>query len=414
MVLGGASEAVMTEMKRVLFVDEDRNALEALKRALEPRTEWQMAFSSSGPEALTKLTESEFDVIVTHTGTPSLGGSELLNEVIRSYPNIVRIALCDTLADDLVLRSASMAHQSLVKPLDAATLQTTVSRALQVREMLASPRLRTLVSRMTSLPSLPSVHMKLVQSLSNPDLSSRDLGEIIAQDVGMTAKTLQIANSAFFGLYRYVASPAEAAVYLGVDIIRALTLSTGVFSAFQETGLPHFFIGKLQRHSTITGLMACDIAKQEGLPKRVCDTSLVGGLLHDVGHLVLASSCPAEYNEVLAAAGKDGMSCHELEQKTFGATHAEIGAYLLWLWGLPDAVCNAVAFHHKPAECSATVLTAAGAIHVADAFEHELANSSDSAGRPVVDMKYLNTLGLADRLPEWRRLCKRHGDRGEQ
>jgi HD-like signal output (HDOD) protein len=403
-----------TNLKRVLFVDDDRNALEALKRTMEPRTEWQMAFSASGPEALTKLEQSEFDVIVTQIGTPGLRGSELLNEVLRNYPNMVRIALCDTLADDLVLRSASTAHQSLVKPLDAATLQTTVSRAFQVREMLASPRLRTLVSQMTSLPSLPSVHMKLVESLNNPDLSSRDLGDIIAQDVGMTAKTLQIANSAFFGLYRYVASPAEAAVYLGVDIIRALTLSTGVFSAFQQAGLPDFFIGKLQRHSTITGLMSSDIAKQEALPKRICDTCLVGGLLHDVGHLVLASSCPEEYNEVLAATGKDGVSRHEMEQKTFGATHAEIGAYLLWLWGLPDAVCNAVAFHHKPAECSATVFTAAGAIHVADAFEHELANSSDSAFHSVVDMKYLNELGLADHLPAWRRLCSRHGDRGEQ
>src|SRR5579863_9930116 len=230
----------------VLFVDRDRTAFDGLKRLFDSRSEWQIVLSLTGQEALQKLEASQFDVVLADMGTP--GGYGLLMEVLRRYPSIVRIALADTRIHDLS-GSASAAHQCLVKPCDAATLHAKLGRALQVREFQTSSLLRTLISRLTSLPSLPSVHTQLVQSLDDPEMSSRELGRIIAQDVGMTAKVLQLANSAFFGLYRYIASPTEAAVYLGVDTIRSLALSTSVFSAFQDKGVPESFIAQLQRHS---------------------------------------------------------------------------------------------------------------------------------------------------------------------
>src|SRR6266851_7356304 len=206
--------------------------------------------------------------IVTDMRMPGKNGSELLAEVLERCPSIVRIVLSGTVEHDLVLRSAATAHQCLVKPCDATTLRAALEAAFRMREMLVSPKLRSLVSRMTSLPTLPSVHAKLVESLENPEISSREIGEIIAQDVGMTAKLLQLANSAFFGLYRYVASPSEAAIYLGLDTIRALTLSTGVFSVFHKSGAAGLFIGQLQRHSMKVGMVANIIAKCESLPKK--------------------------------------------------------------------------------------------------------------------------------------------------
>jgi len=400
--------------KRVLFVDDDQEVLDALKTTLlGMRAGWEMTFTTSGKAALRKLEETEFDVIVTDMHMPDMNGFELLTEVLRRHPETVRIVLSATVKQDLSVRSSNTAHQYLAKPCDAATLRTALNTAARIRELLLSPKLRSLISRMTSLPSLPSVHTKLVDSLANPEISSRELGEIIAQDVGMTAKVLQIANSAYFGLYRYIASPAEAAVYLGVDTIRALTMSAGVFSTFQNTGLPSVFIGQLQRHSMTTGMAAQAIATAEGLPKKTSDICLVSGLLHDVGKLILASSWPKEYADVLAAAGQEGATSFETEQQVFGATHADIGAYLLWLWGLPDAICNAVAFHHKPAECSDKTFTAAGAIHVADALERERSFSTSSDRRVEMDMAYLTALGLADRVPEWRAICDRYAERAE-
>lgn len=403
-----------TTLKRVLFVDDDRTVLDAFAQTLrDASSDYEIAFTTSAQEALRKLTESEFDVIVADMHMPETGGADLLTEVMRLYPQTVRILLSDNAGLELVVRSSTAAHQFLTKPCDAATLRRTLDRALRIREMLASPGLRTVVSRMTSLPSLPAMYTKLVESLDDPEITSRELGEIIAQDVGMSAKILQIANSAFFGLYRYVANPSEAAVYLGIDTIRALTLSTSVFSAFQEAGLNPFFIGQLQQHSMATGMVAHAIAKAEILPKKACDASLVGGLLHDAGKLVLAANCPKEYADVLALMRKEILTSYAAESRIFGATHAEIGSYLLWLWGLPDEVCRAVAFHHHPRSSSPKAFTAAAAIHVADALEHERA-AVDPVLQMDIDLEFLKSLNMANRLPEWRRLCSEQLDGKEE
>jgi putative nucleotidyltransferase with HDIG domain len=401
--------------KRILFVHADQKVLDGLRQTLEGmRAEWQMGFSRSGEEALQKLANGPFDVIVAGMDLPGMGGSALLTEVIQQHPDVVRIVLSDTVEQDVIVRSATTAHQYLLKSCNSATLKSTLDRALNIREMLALPGLRALMSRIVSLPSLPAVHTQLVASLDNPEMSSRELGDIIGQDVAMSAKVLQIANSAFFGLYRYVASPTEAAVYLGVDTLRALTLSTGVFAAFQSLGSTQSLLAEMQQHSMTTGLVASAIARAEKFPKKVCDSSLVGGLLHDVGKLVLAVNCPHEYDVVLNTVRKDGTPCFEVEHRMFGATHAEIGAYLLYLWAMPDLVCKSVAFHHNPGGYSATAFTGAAAIHAADALEHESTGSTAHSGRVSLDMNYITMLGLAARVPEWRRLCKKQIDKDEQ
>jgi putative nucleotidyltransferase with HDIG domain len=388
------------QTKRILFVDEDPSfldSLNALLRHVPP--EWQISFRTAARDVLRELEGQDFDVIVTGERLSDMGARELLTEVLRCYPLVVRIAFCRGMQPGLAIRTANPAHQYLTIPFDAGTLRKTLETAFRIRKMLVSPRLKALISRINSLPSLPAVHEKLIASLNDPEISSRSLGEIIAQDVGLTAKILQITNSSFFGLYRYIATPSEAAVYLGVDTIRALTLSAGVFAAFRQTSLPRAFIEQLQAHSTMTGTVAGAIANAEGLVKRESDTSMVGGLLHDVGKLVLASNYPKEYTDVLNVASKDGLTATEAEQQCFGETHAEIGAYLLWLWGFPDPVCNAVAHHHQPSLSSADQFTAAGAIHVADALDHE---AEDAGVVARMDETYLVSLGLDRRLPEWR------------
>lgn len=407
-----AQPSVEGQTKRILFVDEDPTFLDSLNAMLrQGPSEWHLSFRTTARDALLEMARADFDVIVTGVRLSDMGAHELLNEVLRRYPLVVRIAFSRGMQPELAIRTVNPAHQYLMLPCDAARLRKTLEAAFRIRTMLVSPKLKTLISRITSLPSLPAVHDKLIASLNDPEISSRALGEIIAQDVALTSKILQITNSSFFGLYRYIASPSEAAVYLGVDTIRALTLSAGVFAAFRQTGLPRAFIEQLQAHSTVTGTLAGAIANAEGLVKRVSDTSMVAGLLHDIGKLVLASNYPKEYADALNTAGKDGLSATEAEQQCFGETHAEIGAYLLWLWGFPDPVCHAVAYHHLPSLCSAAQFTAAGAIHVADALDHEEASTGIVA---KMDERYLASLGLADRVPEWRGIRLEQTRRAEE
>jgi len=383
-------------MKRILFVDDEPRVLDGLKRMLyQYRSDWEMVFVSNGPEALQRLAESEFDVLMTDIRMPQMSGIELLAEVAKRHPQIVRMVLSGTADQEMTLRSVTLAHQYLVKPCDAKTLRAQVEHALEFHRTLENPVLKQVISRLHSLPSIPSVYVKLMGALQAPDVSIREVGGIIAQDLGMTAKVLQLVNSAFFGAGRHIATPAEAAVYLGIDTVKALALSVSAFSQFNSKELAFFSIEKLQEHSMGVGFLARSIAKSLGQSQNAIDDAFVGGLLHDIGKLVLACNCPKQYKEVLVRVREQSVPILEAEHAILGTGHDEVGGYLLWLWGLPDAITEIVAGHHHlgvdPALASAPVL----AVHLAD----ELVNSSldQDLGR-----ERLAAFGLIEHLPDWK------------
>jgi YesN/AraC family two-component response regulator len=122
-------------MKRVLFVDDEPKILEGLRRMLYPlRNEWHTAFASNGRDALQLLSESDYDVLVTDIRMPGMSGIELLQEVVKLFPNVVRLVLSGTADRAITLRSVTLAHQYLVKPCDAATLRATVEQSFRLRE----------------------------------------------------------------------------------------------------------------------------------------------------------------------------------------------------------------------------------------------------------------------------------------
>lgn len=381
-------------MNRILFVDDEPKVLEGLQRMLYPlRDEWKMEFVSSGEQALLRLSESEFDVLVTDIRMPVMSGIELLSEVIERHPQVIRLVLSGTVDQELTLRSAAVAHQYLVKPCDAKTLRAKVERAFSLRVMLEDPGLRRLVSRIQALPSPPATYIKLLEALRSPDVTVREIGAIVEQDVGMTAKVLQLVNSAFMGISRHVSTPSEAIVYLGIETLQALALSASVFSQFHPADLPGFSVDTLQEHSLKVGALAREIGKNLNLSKSARDEAFVGGLLHDAGKLVLAHYCSDSYREALLRAQRESSTIREAEQATFGTTHAEVGGYLLWLWGLPDAITEVAALHHRlPAgrQTPGALL----AVHVADALLNPMPERA-LGGEQLRDMPW-----IAD-LPEW-------------
>jgi putative nucleotidyltransferase with HDIG domain len=338
----------MAPVKRILFVDDEVRVLEALERMLYSlRKEWQMVFVSNGRDALRLLSDSPFDVLVTDMRMPGMTGAELLANVIESHPQVVRIILSGTGDQAVTLRSVKLAHQYLSKPCDARVLRAAVERAMSLKTILEDSELKRLVASIQSLPSVPAVYLKVVDTLRYPDTSAGDIGRLIAQDPSMTAKILQLVNSAFFGVSRSISDPSQAVVYLGVETVRSLVLTVSVFSQFDRKTTPGFMIEDLRDHCVSVATLARQIARSMSLPKAAVDDAFTGGLMHDLGKLILASNFPARYQEVLQQ--DDSYSADEAEAKIFGATHGAIGAYLLWVWGLPESVTEVVARHHLEA-----------------------------------------------------------------
>lgn len=392
--------------KRILFVDDDPNVLQGLRRMLHPmRGEWDMKFAASGREALDLMEQVTFDVVVSDMRMPGMDGSYLLAEVRKKQPRAVRMILSGYADDETVLRAIGPTHQYLAKPCNAKTLRATVARACALHDLLADEKMQQLVGSVKSLPSVPTLYQELLHKLRSPDVSIRDIGKTISRDMGMTAKILQCVNSAFFGLPRRIADPGEAAGILGLDTIKAMVLSVEVFSQFQAASVPGFSIERLWSHSMAVGAFAGRISKQEKHAPKATDDALMAGLLHDAGKLLLAANLPDRWAAALKSARERQITLSEAETNLFGTTHAEVGAYLFGVWGLPDPIVEAVAFHHRPGECPARGFSSLAAVHAADVFEQELAAAAGAAPATALDKEYLAAAGLLDHVNGWRECC---------
>src|ERR1035438_5129610 len=393
-------------MKNLLFVDDEPRVLQGLQRQLRVmREEWQMDFVESGPKALEFLATSPVDVLVTDMMVPGMDGAQLLTEVMKRHPDTVRLVLSGHADREAVLRLVGPVHQYLSKPCNAEELRTAIARALAMRDLLASEPLKQLASRIDSLPSLPSSHAQLTAELRKPEPSVERVADIISRDIGMTTKILQLVNSAFFGLSQPASNVVEAVMYLGLATIRALVLSTQVFSQFDQETIKAFSIDGIAQHCWMTGVIARRIAEFEQRDPKISDQCFLAGLLHDLGYLILAAGLPEPRPHALKAARESNRPVWEVEQTELSASHAEVGAYLLGLWGLLTPVVEAVALHHRPGAATCQGLSPAIAVHVADVFAHSLAPTLPEQVGVEIDVPYLATLGLDGRLEEWRERC---------
>ncbi len=395
-------------MRRVLFVDDETKILAGLQRMLRPlRHEWEMTFCESGEQALAYLTQQPCDVLVADMRMQGMNGAQLLNEVRKQHPHVVRIILSGYADYDLIFKSVGLAHQFLAKPCEAETLKLTVNRACALRDLLTDEALQLLVAQMQTLPSLPALYDELIAELQAPNASIQKIGAIITRDPGMTAKILQMVNSAFFGLRRQITNPAEAASLLGLDTVVTLVLTIQIFSQYSLAGLRGFSPDELYAHSLRVALLAQQIAHAQGADQQMLNDAFTAGILHDVGHLVLAVNQPQCYGQLLDLVRAGELPFDVCERQVFGASHAEIGAYLLGLWGLPNSIVETVAFHHHPDLCQAAGFTAMSAVHIANALEHELPTNCEQSRSAPLDVDYLTRLGIQERLPVWRQLCFR-------
>jgi putative nucleotidyltransferase with HDIG domain len=391
-------------MKVLLFVDDEVRVLQGLQRQLRSmRNEWDMNFVEDGKKALEFMASRTVDVLVTDMMMPEMDGAELLIEVSKLHPNTIRIVLSGHAEREAVLRLVGPAHQYLSKPCDAEELRTAVARAFALRDLLTNDRLKQLATRIKSLPTVPAIYQRLTDELRREDASMEQIGEIISRDVAMTAKILQLVNSAFFGLPQPISNPGDAVMYLGLATVRALVLSLQVFSQFKNPNLAGFSVSALADHCWATAVFARRIARAERGDSKTIDQCFLAGLLHDIGRIILADGLPEQYTKVWIDARQNHVPVWKLEQAEFGATHAEVGAYLLGLWGLPNPIVEAVALHHSPSLCIAPGFSPLAAVHVANAFAHEKPGAP--AESTPIDQDYLTKFGLADRLPEWHEVC---------
>ena len=389
--------------------------------------DWSIQLAETAPQALEILSQDEpFDLVVSEIRLPGMDGIEFLGIVRDKYPLTARFALSGRSDSEALLKVAAVSHQFISKPCDARHLSNLVARTLAIRDHLHSPAMRKTLMSIGSLPSVPALYTEIMNEIQSEDPSVRKVGEIISQDIAMSAKVLQIVNSAYVGLGHGVRDAVHAATLLGLEHLKNIALAVGLFSTAEGKKISkQFDMDALWQHSLGVANFAKRIAESEVKEHRITDYSFTAGLLHDAGLIILATQKADELDEAIHRSRAEGIPLFKIELQIFGVSHAQLGACLLELWGLPDLVVEAIAYHEYPTArpeedffaneeetggyegpgaASESPFTALTAVHVANHFAVAQSPGSEDyeAG---LDMAYLAANGMDKQIERWWDLC---------
>jgi HD-like signal output (HDOD) protein len=384
--------------KRILIADADPKAPEQFRQAMGES--WVVTGVADGNAALAEAQNQSYDVFVANFDLPGIGGAELLNRLRGINPKAIRFIAAAEVFKEKVMCHVLGGHQFLTIPFDAATLRNLIERALATDYGMSSS-MRELVGRIRTFPTIPSLYTDVVNALKDPNASTEEIGAIIAKDMAMTTKLVQVLNSAYFGLSRTITDPTEAVGILGFETVKSLIMTIKVLSQYDKVKPVYFSVDNIWRHSTQVARTARVMALLETSDNDCSATAYTAGLMHDLGKVILAANFDSQYHGAHTVARKQQIPLWDVEKDIFGATHGEIGAYLLGLWGMSAEVIRVAALHHHPIRGGDTAFTALTAVHVANVLENG-EKGEDGLPPALLDMDYLENLGLQDRVQLWR------------
>ncbi|MCE1255563.1 MAG: HDOD domain-containing protein, partial [Anaerolineae bacterium] len=271
----------------ILFVDDEDLILRGIKRSIDEFSEyWEVDFANSGKMALDKLALQNFDAVITDMLMPEMDGLRLLEKVDGDFPGVLRFVLSGNASDAQILKSTHLVHQMFPKPCPIEHIFDVVERSCRLRDGLSEPNLIRIITGIKTLPSLPSLYNQILRELQGEEPDPRVVAKIISQDTAMTAKILQLVNSAFFGLADRVSSPQRAVSILGLNTVKALVLSVHIFSEYQGNSMIPISVDGLWKHSMAVSGLSRKIARDVQLTQNDQDDVQVAAVLHDIGRLL--------------------------------------------------------------------------------------------------------------------------------
>ena len=257
---------------------------------------------------------------------------------------------------------------------------------------LADNPLEILVKQLKRLPSDGGVYHKILEELRDPNGTLETVGVLVASDPAIAVEVIRTVNSAAFGYSRTICDPLDATLLLGGDQILAITLMVEVFGIQDGVHCPGFSFPRLMSHSRTVGWNARGLMRQERAKRQLVGAAFTGGLLHDVGKLLLAANFPNEYG---------GCGNQTEEERVFGANHAAIGARFLERWEVPGPIVEGVAQHGILSAGTGDDISLSDSLFIANAqahFQQQTAPSGDSLSDQI---SLLEERFGGDRMAEW-------------
>lgn len=398
----------MTELLRVVFVDDETHILRGIRRSMVVMEDrWDMTFCPSAEEALALMAkENPFDVVVSDMRMPRMDGAEFLTIVRERHPETIRVILSGYADMQSILQTVGPAHLYLAKPCSAEALRAAISRPLELRRLLTAPKLRAILAGLSNLPSLPDLFLKLEVELRSPDCSAKSVAALMERDMAMTAELLRLTNSSYFSVAGPVTTTLQAVRTIGLEVVQSLVLQIGIFRQFTGSANLAPVLASLTEYSMRTADLAEAVARSCGGDLGQSKAAHCAAMLAQIGIVVLLDAFPDAYARMLSKQDKN-MPLHVAEEAEFGANHAVIGAYLLGLWGFAPTIVEAVAYACNPSSCSRHDNLLLTALHAAQAMGRDFP-IFPSGGKKLAatDMKYFIEARQDGHMPQWRQLAE--------
>ncbi len=327
---------------RILFVDDEPKILDGLRRQLRPmRDQWDTRFAGSGAEALSLLEQQPADVVVSDMRMPGMTGVELLAQVHQRWPGVVRIVLSGQTDQADLLADIGVIHQFLQKPCDTETLRQSIVRTTGLARSIECEALRKMVTGLKSLPVLARSLRELTDAMDSRDSDMGVISEIVGRDVGLSAKLLQLVNSAFFGMPRRVSQVREAISLIGLKSLKEVAVAAHAFDAMASDGPDRAKIERLWTISSDLAGAAGAAARKAGAGQDAESRARLTASLSLVGRAVFIRYAP-DLHAIAMAMAEEGKPLEVAEQAAIGVSHQVVGAYVLGLWAFDDEIVAAV------------------------------------------------------------------------
>ena len=392
---------------RILFVDDDPNILRGLQRMLHRhRDKWNLEFADSGHAALQLLESRPVEIVISDMRMPEMDGAKLLDHIKSEHPETVRGILSGQADQDQTVSVIGRTHFYLSKPCSPRSLTSAIERIEQAFQAMPNPELRKRILTMESVPSTPQNLERLRVMLADANCDIMQVGQIVATDVGLSARILQLVCSSFLGQPRTDVKVADAVAGLGRGILAKLIDMPGF--ALPLANAEWFPLDQFLGERRLIAELAGKIAEAESAPADVQAASYNAGWLTGLGPLVLASIYPEQYKRVLTDLPNSNRSLVEAERASFGCHQANVSGFVAGVWGLPNAIVTAVSSLFSDSADSAPQgdFSATTAVQVASALVAMRLESKDEM-TPFLDRDSLARLDATflNRLADWQSLA---------
>ncbi|MBN2282065.1 MAG: HDOD domain-containing protein [Candidatus Marinimicrobia bacterium] len=389
----------MSEVKRIIFVDSEKEMLNSIKRVFYPmRKQWTISLFDNADDALKMIETDVVDVLFSDFKLVGMSGLELFDRVRTFSPTTLRIALTGAGYVEPNQKSVKLIHQYLQKPCELKTIKEVIEKADQLQKLLENENLSKIISQVDTLPSLPTIYNEINEKIDLPETSAREIGEIVARDMSMSVKMLQLVNSSFFGLRNKISNPIDAVLMLGLNTVKSLVLSIKIFKKLSE-GVDAKMAQNLWNHSLSVGTNNKKIAQIEGLSNKEQYDYFSNGMLLDLGKLFFLAYFPSESKHVVEISKKQKISILQAEKEIFGSTSHHVGAYLMAIWGLPGSLIFSCAFNQDYPKYFDGTFNANISLFFADFFTDKTKNLEQELEK-IRDKKF------TDKIRLWQHECQ--------